>query len=107
MINVLTKREYTGQNFDILLASGAEEGDKFGTFKQMLKVKDSNGKTIAGKYLKGAKAFATLMMMREKEDADGKVTKVPYYFKVFSYNEILEVYKNNVVAQSQEIKEAA
>jgi len=30
-----------------------------------------------------------------------------FYFKVFSYNEILEVYKNNVIAQSQEIKEAA
>ena len=103
MINILTKKEYTGQNFDTLLASGAQEGDEFGTFKQFLKLTDGNGKRYPGKYFKGAKAFATLMMMREKEDADGKVTKVPYYFKVFSYAEIIDVYKKNVIEECRRI----
>jgi len=37
------------------------------------------------------------------KDADGKVTKVPYYFKVFSYAEIIDVYKKNVIEECRRI----
>ena len=46
MINYLTKKEYTGQNIEILMASGYEEGDSFLTFKQALKLDGVTGKNF-------------------------------------------------------------
>ena len=37
MINAISKREYTGTNFDTLMVNGAVEGQEFATFKQMIK----------------------------------------------------------------------
>ena len=48
MINYLTKKEYTGQNIDILMASGYQEGDSFLTFKQALKLDGVTGQTMKG-----------------------------------------------------------
>lgn len=85
MINYLTKREYTGQNVEILMASGYQEGDSFLTFKQALKLDGVTGKTM-----KGLKKCATLMFVKETEDKEtGKVVKTPKYFSVFDAKEIL------------------
>lgn len=85
MKNYLTQREYTGQNFDTLVASGFTEDDSFLTFKQALKIEG-----ISGKSLKGLKKAATLIMVREKEDKEtGKKYKYPYYFSVFDAKQVL------------------
>jgi antirestriction protein ArdC len=85
MINYLTKNEYTGQNIDILMASGYQEGDSFLTFKQALKLDGVNGQTM-----KGLKKCATLMFVKEYEDKEtGKMVKKPKYFSVFDAKEIL------------------
>ena len=42
MINAISKREYTGTNFDTLMLKGAVEGQEFATFKQLIKLKKSS-----------------------------------------------------------------
>lgn len=85
MINYLTKKEYTGCNVDILMASGFQEGDSFLTFKQALKIDGVSGKTM-----KGLKACATLMFVKEVEDKEtGEKIRSPKYFSVFDAKEIL------------------
>lgn len=85
MINYLTKREYTGQNVEILMASGYQEGDAFLTFKQALKLDGVTGQTM-----KGLKKCATLMFVKEYEDKETKkLVKRAKYFSVFDAKEIL------------------
>ena len=62
MINAISKREYTGSNFDTLMINGADEGQEFATFKQMIKYLKCSGKD-----LKGLKKFATLFYERSRK----------------------------------------
>lgn len=91
MINYLTKKEYTGQNIEILMASGYQEGDTFLTFKQALKLDGVTGQTM-----KGLKKCATLMFVKEYEDKEtGKMVKKPKYFSVFDAKQILARIETN------------
>jgi|TARA_Y200000002_G_scaffold55087_1_gene40456 hypothetical protein len=86
MINAISKKEYTGSNFDTLLASGAVEGQEFATFKQLIKYLG-----CAGKDLKGLKKYATLFFIKEVENAKGETEKVRRFFSVFSVEEAKEL----------------
>ena len=88
MINFVTKREYSGKNVDILMASG--KGSEFAGFHQGKKFFN-----VTGKDLKGLKKAATLMMVVEKEDSNGDKKKSMRYFPVFKYESFLEAIKNN------------
>ena len=79
MINAISKREYTGTNFDTLMLKGAVEGQEFATFKQLIKLLKCSGKD-----LKGLKSFATLFFIKEVENEEGEKQKVRRYFNVFS-----------------------
>ena len=46
MINAISKKEYTGSNFDTLMLNGAVEGQEFATFKQMIKYLKCSGKDL-------------------------------------------------------------
>ena len=63
MINAISKKEYTGSNFDTLLVNGAVEGQEFATFKQLIKYLGCSGKD-----LKGLKKFAPLFYIKEVEN---------------------------------------
>ena len=82
MINAISKKEYTGSNFDTLMLNGADEGQEFATFKQMIKYLKCSGKD-----LKGLKKFATLFFMKEVENEKGETEKVRRFFSVFSVEE--------------------
>ena len=82
MINAISKKEYTGSNFDTLILNGADEGQEFPTFKQMIKYLKCSGKD-----LKGLKKFATLFFMKEVENEKGETEKVRRFFSVFSVEE--------------------
>ena len=79
MIKAISKREYTGTNFDTLMVNGAVEGQEFATFKQMIKYLGCSGKD-----LKGLKSFATLFFVKEVENEKGETEKVRRFFNVFS-----------------------
>lgn len=79
MINAISKKEYTGSNFDTLLINGAVEGQEFATFKQLIKYLGCSGKD-----LKGLKKFATLFFIKEVENEKGETEKVRKFFNVFS-----------------------
>ena len=86
MENYLTKREYTGANVDTLLEAGYDEGDKFVTFKQALKLPE-----VTGKNLKGIKKAATLFFFKEEEDkVTGEKIKRKKYFSVFDVKDVIE-----------------
>ena len=82
MINAISKKEYTGSNFDTLMINGADEGQELATFKQMIKYLGCSGKD-----LKGLKKFATLFFMKEVENEKGETEKVRRFFSVFSVEE--------------------
>tara|TARA_B100000427_G_C15474180_1_gene579919 strand:+ start:1007 stop:1273 length:267 start_codon:yes stop_codon:yes gene_type:complete len=84
MQNLVTGHEYSGGNFDILCASGYDEGDLFVTFKQAIKHFG-----VSGKSLKGLKAAASLIRFVTKEE-DGEKKKVPIPFSVFHVNDVQE-----------------
>ena len=86
MINAISKREYTGSNFDTLMLNGAVEGQEFATFKQWIKYLG-----CAGKDLKGLKKYATLFFMKEVENEKGETEKVRRFFSVFSVEEAKEL----------------
>jgi len=79
MINAISKKEYTGSNFDTLMLKGAVEGQEFATFKQLIKYLKCSGKD-----LKGLKSFATLFFIKEVENEKGEIEKVRRFFNVFS-----------------------
>ena len=79
MINAISKREYTGSNFDTLMINGAVEGQEFATFKQLIKYLG-----CAGKDLKGLKKYETLFFIKEVENEKGETEKVRRFFSVFS-----------------------
>ena len=84
MKNYLTKKEYSGQNIDTLMASGYDETDSFVTFKQALKLEG-----VTGKGLKGIKKAATLFFMKKEEDKKtGKEVITRRYFTVFDIKEV-------------------
>ena len=51
MINAISKKEYTGSNFDTLMVNGAVEGQEFATFKQMIKYLKCSGKAVSYTHL--------------------------------------------------------
>ena len=87
MRNYVTGHEYSGKNFEILMANGFDEGDAFVTFKQAIKLDG-----ISGKLLKGIRKAATLVRYSKTEtevDEEGKERPKPIYFSVFDVNEVL------------------
>ena len=93
--NFTTNRDYTGQNVDMLMASGYDEGDKFAGFHQGRKFFGVNGSQ-----LKGLKKAATLTMVVEKEDSNGDKKKSMRYFPVFSYEEFQKTINANKNVQN-------
>ena len=95
MINFTTQTEYQGSNIDELENAGFDFGSEFCTFRQAV-----NYFKLTGKELKGAKSCATLMTVVEKEIVN-KITnkkekkKVPFYFKVFEKNHLIETIQAN------------
>ena len=61
MINFVTKREYSGKNVDILMASG--KGSEFAGFHQGKKFFG-----VTGNQLKGMKAAAVVQFVVEKKE---------------------------------------
>jgi len=88
--NFTTNRDYTGQNVDLLMASGYDEGDTFAGFHQGRKFFN-----VKGTELKGMKKAATLIMVVVKEDSEGNKRKSMRYFPVFSYQEFERVISTN------------
>ena len=87
MINYVTGHEYSGKNYNTLVAAGYEDGSEFVTFKQAIKLPG-----LSGKQLKGIKKAASLVRFSrtEKElDETGKMVAKPIYFSVFDLKEVL------------------
>ena len=88
MINYVTGHEYSGKNYNTLVAAGYEDGSEFVTFKQAIKLPG-----LSGKQLKGIKKAASLVRFSrtEKElDETGKMVAKPIYFSVFDLKEVLK-----------------
>lgn len=88
MINYVTGHEYSGKNYNTLVAAGYEDGSEFVTFKQAIKLPG-----LSGKKLKGIKKAASLVRFSrtEKElDETGKMVAKPIYFSVFDLKEVLK-----------------
>ena len=88
MINFVTKREYSGKNVDILMASG--KGSEFAGFHQGKKFFG-----VTGNQLKGMKAAAVVQFVVEKKDSEGKESKSIRYKSVFAKSDFEIAIKNN------------
>ena len=88
MINFVTKREYSGKNVDILMASG--KGSEFAGFHQGKKFFG-----VTGNQLKGMKAAAVVQFVVEKKDSEGKESKSIRYKSVFAKSDFESAIKNN------------
>lgn len=89
MINFTTKKEYQGNNIDLLMGLG----DEFCTFRQAVKFFNTTGKE-----LEGAKSCATLRKLVVKEEIkDGKKIKkqVMMPFNVFEKNHLIQIIEQN------------
>ena len=88
MINFVTKREYSGKNVDILMASG--KGSEFAGFHQGKKFFG-----VTGNQLKGMKAAAVVQFVVEKKASEGKESKSIRYKSVFAKSDFENAIKNN------------
>ena len=99
MINVQTKKEYTGGNLDLLAEAGYSEGDYVLTFKQAMNVFK-----VTGDMLKGLKGLGTSLFFYKEEinEETGEKEKVRRYFTVFNVKDV-----ERVIQENKLIKEAA
>ena len=88
MYNFVTNREYTGQNYDILMASG--KGEEFAGFHQGKKFFG-----VTGQQLKGMKAAAVVQFVVNKKNADGDEKKSIRYKSVFAKSDFENAINNN------------
>ena len=90
MYNFVTNREYTGQNYDILMASG--KGEEFAGFHQRKKFFG-----VKGTDLKGMKAAASVMFVVKKSKEDGDEKKSIRYKSVFAKSDFEQAIARNKV----------
>ena len=100
MINFVTNREYTGMNYDILMASG--KGAEFAGFHQGKKFFG-----VKGTDLKGMKAKACLcaMFVVKKKNADGDEKKSIRYKSVFAKSDFeAAIARNRVLNPDRKVE---
>ena len=98
MINFVTKREYSGKNVDILMASG--KGSEFAGFHQGKKFFG-----VKGTDLKGMKAAASVMFVVKKKNADGEEKKSIRYKSVFAKSDFeAAIARNKVLNPNRKVE---
>ena len=98
MFNFVTNREYTGQNFAVLSASG--KGEEFAGFHQGKKFFG-----VKGTDLKGMKAVASVMFVVKKKNADGDEKKSIRYKSVFAKSDFeAAIARNRVLNPDRKVE---